>query len=314
MQHTIKIVSAVAACVLSTMMASGTALAEEQPKVDTDTSHTVHPLSSEVNLPCIPSGKDVQGPDARNYCWIDFSSLPLDGNPHSATIVLPHGGLTMTVKATNSEHAKVQAWDYANGIPGNPAAGRGWNIAYGTGGHSTALRMTKADNGPDDEYKKSVVEFTDVNAYADPNISPDELHTLGDWRLSFVDPEVMSGFTYGGYGYEQTDIESDKPVNLIGGFQTAEGFPMPGIGNNYGVVHDGFGTTHARIGGQFLTGSEGERGNAVMDAEKPGRFKVTFEDWGGDSAIGVGVHLPQLNSYPLRYDLNGGAGAVPNRR
>ena len=261
-------------------------------------------------LDCRQSGEGATGPYADNFCWIDWSNLPLSrtGEPIPVRINVPGGHIDADATITHTDNAALAAKDFT---------GSKWSrltSAYKLTGN-TALafsgRMGRQDPA-------ASVTFSNITPSADRTDTG--VNVLKDFRLAFGDAEVMSGGVLQGHDvYEQTDIESDKTLEKLG---------MIGSGDpnqSYSKANTGYGTTHVTLAGgpkgATDDANKDSKGSAVVGAKQASRFKVLFgqvnQHWDGwGSAIAVGVYMPYLTAYPLTYDKNSSdaAGEVPSNQ
>lgn len=253
-------------------------------------------------LDCRQSGEGATGPYADNFCWIDWSNLPLSrtGEPIPVRINVPGGHIDADATITHTDNAALAAKDFT---------GSKWSrltSAYKLTGN-TALafsgRMGRQDPA-------ASVTFSNITPSADRTDTG--VNVLKDFRLAFGDAEVMSGGVLQGHDvYEQTDIESDKTLEKLG---------MIGSGDpnqSYSKANTGYGTTHVTLAGgpkgATDDANKDSKGSAVVGAKQASRFKVSFgqvnQHWDGwGSAIAVGVYMPYLTAYPLTYDKNDTSG------
>lgn len=261
-------------------------------------------------LDCRQSGEGATGPYADNFCWIDWSNLPLSrtGEPIPVRINVPGGHIDADATITHTDNAALAAKDFT---------GSKWSrltSAYKLTGN-TALafsgRMGRQDPA-------ASVTFSNITPSADRTDTG--VNVLKDFRLAFGDAEVMSGGVLQGHDvYEQTDIESDKTLEKLG---------MIGSGDpnqSYSKANTGYGTTHVTLAGgpkgATDDANKDSKGSAVVGAKQASRFRVSFgqvnQHWDGwGSAIAVGVYMPYLTAYPLTYDKNSSdaAGEVPSNQ
>lgn len=261
-------------------------------------------------LDCRQSGEGATGPYADNFCWIDWSNLPLSrtGEPIPVRINVPGGHIDADATITHTDNAALAAKDFT---------GSKWSrltSAYKLTGN-TALafsgRMGRQDPA-------ASVTFSNITPSADRTDTG--VNVLKDFRLAFGDAEVMSGGVLQGHDvYERTDIESDKTLEKLG---------MIGSGDpnqSYSKANTGYGTTHVTLAGgpkgATDDANKDSKGSAVVGAKQASRFKVSFgqvnQHWDGwGSAIAVGVYMPYLTAYPLTYDKNSSdaAGEVPSNQ
>ena len=261
-------------------------------------------------LDCRQSGEGATGPYADNFCWIDWSNLPLDssGKPTPVRINVPGGHIDADATITHTDNAALAAKDFT---------GSKWSrltSAYKLTGN-TALafsgRMGRQDPA-------ASVTFSNVTPSADRTDTG--VNVLKDFQLAFGDAEVMSGGVLQGHDvYERTDIESDKTLEKLG---------MIGSGDpnqSYSKANTGYGTTHVTLAGgpkgATDDANKDSKGAAVVGAKQASRFKVSFgqvnQHWDGwGSAIAVGVYMPYLTAYPLTYDKNSSdaSGQVPSNQ
>ena len=261
-------------------------------------------------LDCRQSGEGATGPYADNFCWIDWSNLPLDssGKPTPVRINVPGGHIDADATITHTDNAALTAKDYTGSkwsrlIPAYKLTG---NTALAFSG-----RMGRQDPA-------ASVTFSNVTPSADRTDTG--VNVLKDFQLAFGDAEVMSGGVLQGHDvYERTDIESDKTLEKLG---------MIGSGDpnqSYSKANTGYGTTHVTLAGgpkgATDDANKDSKGAAVVGAKQASRFKVSFgqvnQHWDGwGSAIAVGVYMPYLTAYPLTYDKNASdaAGEVPSNQ
>lgn len=261
-------------------------------------------------LECKQSGEGATGPYADNFCWIDWSNLPLSrtGEPIPVRINVPGGHIDADATITHTDNAALAAKDFI---------GSKWSrltSAYKLTGN-TALafsgRMGRQDPA-------ASVTFSNITPSADRTDTG--VNVLKDFRLAFGDAEVMSGGVLQGHDvYEQTDIESDKTLEKLG---------MIGSGDpnqSYSKANTGYGTTHVTLAGGPKGATDDvnkdSKGSAVVGAKQASQFKVSFKQvnqhWDGwGSAIAVGVYMPYLTAYPLTYDKNASdaTGEVPSNQ
>lgn len=261
-------------------------------------------------LECKQSGEGATGPYADNFCWIDWSNLPLSrtGEPIPVRINVPGGHIDADATITHTNNAALAAKDFI---------GSKWSrltSAYKLTGN-TALafsgRMGRQDPA-------ASVTFSNITPSADRTDTG--VNVLKDFRLAFGDAEVMSGGVLQGHDvYEQTDIESDKTLEKLG---------MIGSGDpnqSYSKANTGYGTTHVTLAGgpkgATDDANKDSKGSAVVGAKQASQFKVSFKQvnqhWDGwGSAIAVGVYMPYLTAYPLTYDKNASdaTGEVPSNQ
>ena len=261
-------------------------------------------------LECKQSGEGATGPYADNFCWIDWSNLPLSrtGEPIPVRINVPGGHIDADATITHTNNAALAAKDFI---------GSKWSrltSAYKLTGN-TALafsgRMDRQDPA-------ASVTFSNITPSADRTDTG--VNVLKDFRLAFGDAEVMSGGVLQGHDvYEQTDIESDKTLEKLG---------MIGSGDpnqSYSKANTGYGTTHVTLAGGPKGATDDvnkdSKGSAVVGAKQASQFKVSFKQvnqhWDGwGSAIAVGVYMPYLTAYPLTYDKNASdaTGEVPSNQ
>ena len=280
----------------------------------TRTSGTVRTVADDAAgrtvLECKQSGEGATGPYADNFCWIDWSNLPLSrtGEPIPVRINVPGGHIDADATITHTNNAALAAKDFT---------GSKWSrltSAYKLTGN-TALafsgRMGRQDPA-------ASVTFSNITPSADRTDTG--VNVLKDFRLAFGDAEVMSGGVLQGHDvYEQTDIESDKTLEKLG---------MIGSGDpnqSYSKANTGYGTTHVTLAGGPKGATDDvnkdSKGSAVVGAKQASQFKVSFKQvnqhWDGwGSAIAVGVYMPYLTAYPLTYDKNSSdaTGEVPSNQ
>ena len=280
----------------------------------TRTSGTVRTVADDAAgrtvLECKQSGEGATGPYADNFCWIDWSNLPLSrtGEPIPVRINVPGGHIDADATITHTNNAALAAKDFT---------GSKWSrltSAYKLTGN-TALafsgRMGRQDPA-------ASVTFSNITPSADRTDTG--VNVLKDFRLAFGDAEVMSGGVLQGHDvYEQTDIESDKTLEKLG---------MIGSGDpnqSYSKANTGYGTTHVTLAGGPKGATDDvnkdSKGSAVVGAKQASQFKVSFKQvnqhWDGwGSAIAVGVYMPYLTAYPLTYDKNASdaTGEVPSNQ
>lgn len=280
----------------------------------TRTSGTVRTVADDADgrtvLECKQSGEGATGPYADNFCWIDWSNLPLSrtGEPIPVRINVPGGHIDADATITHTNNAALAAKDFI---------GSKWSrltSAYKLTGN-TALafsgRMGRQDPA-------ASVTFSNITPSADRTDTG--VNVLKDFRLAFGDAEVMSGGVLQGHDvYEQTDIESDKTLEKLG---------MIGSGDpnqSYSKANTGYGTTHVTLAGGPKGATDDvnkdSKGSAVVGAKQASQFKVSFKQvnqhWDGwGSAIAVGVYMPYLTAYPLTYDKNASdaTGEVPSNQ
>lgn len=280
----------------------------------TRTSGTVRTVADDAAgrtvLECKQSGEGATGPYADNFCWIDWSNLPLSrtGEPIPVRINVPGGHIDADATITHTNNAALAAKDFI---------GSKWSrltSAYKLTGN-TALafsgRMGRQDPA-------ASVTFSNITPSADRTDTG--VNVLKDFRLAFGDAEVMSGGVLQGHDvYEQTDIESDKTLEKLG---------MIGSGDpnqSYSKANTGYGTTHVTLAGGPKGATDDvnkdSKGSAVVGAKQASQFKVSskqvnqhWDGWG--SAIAVGVYMPYLTAYPLTYDKNASdaTGEVPSNQ
>lgn len=278
----------------------------------TRTSGTVRTVADDAAgrtvLECKQSGEGATGPYADNFCWIDWSNLPLSrtGEPIPVRINVPGGHIDADATITHTNNAALAAKDFI---------GSKWSrltSAYKLTGN-TALafsgRMGRQDPA-------ASVTFSNITPSADRTDTG--VNVLKDFRLAFGDAEVMSGGVLQGHDvYEQTDIESDKTLEKLG---------MIGSGDpnqSYSKANTGYGTTHVTLAGGPKGATDDvnkdSKGSAVVGAKQASQFKVSFKQvnqhWDGwGSAIAVGVYMPYLTAYPLTYDKNAqdATGSIPS--
>ena len=293
---------------------AGTANAVDAAGAASDTTGAVATTADDTGgrtvLDCRQSGEGATGPYADNFCWIDWSNLPLSrtGEPIPVRINVPGGHIDADATITHTDNAALAAKDFT---------GSKWSrltSAYKLTGN-TALafsgRMGRQDPA-------AAVTFSNITPSADRTDTG--VNVLKDFRLAFGDAEVMSGGVLQGHDvYEQTDIESDKTLEKLG---------MIGSGDpnqSYSKANTGYGTTHVTLAGgpkgATDDANKDSKGSAVVGAKQASRFKVSFgqvnQHWDGwGSAIAVGVYMPYLTAYPLTYDKNSSdaAGEVPSNQ
>lgn len=293
---------------------AGTANAVDAAGAASDTTGAVATTADDTGgrtvLDCRQSGEGATGPYADNFCWIDWSNLPLSrtGEPIPVRINVPGGHIDADATITHTDNAALAAKDFT---------GSKWSrltSAYKLTGN-TALafsgRMGRQDPA-------ASVTFSNITPSADRTDTG--VNVLKDFRLAFGDAEVMSGGVLQGHDvYEQTDIESDKTLEKLG---------MIGSGDpnqSYSKANTGYGTTHVTLAGgpkgATDDANKDSKGSAVVGAKQASRFKVSFgqvnQHWDGwGSAIAVGVYMPYLTAYPLTYDKNSSdaAGEVPSNQ
>ena len=293
---------------------AGTANAVDAAGAASDTTGAVTTTADDTGgrtvLDCRQSGEGATGPYADNFCWIDWSNLPLSrtGEPIPVRINVPGGHIDADATITHTDNAALAAKDFT---------GSKWSrltSAYKLTGN-TALafsgRMGRQDPA-------ASVTFSNVTPSADRTDTG--VNVLKDFRLAFGDAEVMSGGVLQGHDvYERTDIESDKTLEKLG---------MIGSGDpnqSYSKANTGYGTTHVTLAGgpkgATDDANKDSKGAAVVGAKQASRFKVSFgqvnQHWDGwGSAIAVGVYMPYLTAYPLTYDKNSSdaAGEVPSNQ
>ena len=293
---------------------TGTANAVDAAGAASDTTGAVATTADDTGgrtvLDCRQSGEGATGPYADNFCWIDWSNLPLSrtGEPIPVRINVPGGHIDADATITHTDNAALAAKDFT---------GSKWSrltSAYKLTGN-TALafsgRMGRQDPA-------ASVTFSNITPSADRTDTG--VNVLKDFRLAFGDAEVMSGGVLQGHDvYEQTDIESDKTLEKLG---------MIGSGDpnqSYSKANTGYGTTHVTLAGgpkgATDDANKDSKGSAVVGAKQASRFKVSFgqvnQHWDGwGSAIAVGVYMPYLTAYPLTYDKNSSdaAGEVPSNQ
>ena len=293
---------------------AGTANAVDAAGAASDTTGAVATTADDTGgrtvLDCRQSGEGATGPYADNFCWIDWSNLPLSrtGEPIPVRINVPGGHIDADATITHTNNAALAAKDFI---------GSKWSrltSAYKLTGN-TALafsgRMGRQDPA-------ASVTFSNITPSADRTDTG--VNVLKDFRLAFGDAEVMSGGVLQGHDvYEQTDIESDKTLEKLG---------MIGSGDpnqSYSKANTGYGTTHVTLAGgpkgATDDANKDSKGSAVVGAKQASRFKVSFgqvnQHWDGwGSAIAVGVYMPYLTAYPLTYDKNSSdaAGEVPSNQ
>ena len=293
---------------------AGTANAVDAAGAASDTTGAVTTTADDTGgrtvLDCRQSGEGATGPYADNFCWIDWSNLPLSrtGEPIPVRINVPGGHIDADATITHTDNAALTAKDYT---------GSKWSrltSAYKLTGN-TALafsgRMGRQDPA-------ASVTFSNVTPSADRTDTG--VNVLKDFRLAFGDAEVMSGGVLQGHDvYERTDIESDKTLEKLG--LVGSGDPN----QSYSKANTGYGTTHVTLAGgpkgATDDANKDSKGAAVVGAKQASRFKVSFgqvnQHWDGwGSAIAVGVYMPYLTAYPLTYDKNSSdaSGQVPSNQ
>ena len=263
-----------------------------------------------VVLECKRSGEGATGPYADKFCWIDWSSLPLNrtGEPIPVRINVPGGHIDADATVAHTDNAALTAKDFT---------GNKWSRlipAYRLTGN-TALAFYHIQGNSANPLAS--VMFSNITPVA--NQTATSVNVLKDFQLAFGDAETMSGYVVNDKKiYEQTDIESDKTLDKLG---------MIGDNNpnqSYSEANTGYGTTHVTLAGgpagaHALTDEADSKGAAVIGATRPTRFKVSFkqvnhpadDSW---SAIAIGVYMPYLTAHPLVYDKNGrdATGSVPS--
>lgn len=261
-------------------------------------------------LDCRQSGEGATGPYADNFCWIDWSNLPLSrtGEPTPVRISVPGGHIDADATITHTDSAALAVKDFT---------GSKWSrltSAYKLTGN-TALAFSGRMGGQD---PVASVAFSNITPSAD--VTDTGVNVLKDFRLAFGDAEVMSGGVLQGHDvYERTDIESDKTLEKLG--LVGSGDPN----QSYSKANTGYGTTHVTLAGgpkgATDDANKDSKGAAVVGAKQASRFKVSFgqvnQHWDGwGSAIAVGVYMPYLTAYPLTYDKNAAAasGEVPSNQ
>ena len=293
---------------------AGTANAVDAAGAASDTTGAVTATADDTGgrtvLDCRQSGEGATGPYADNFCWIDWSNLPLSrtGEPIPVRINVPGGHIDADATITHTDNAALAAKDFT---------GSKWSrltSAYKLTGN-TALafsgRMGRQDPA-------ASVTFSNITPSADRTDTG--VNVLKDFQLAFGDAEVMSGGVLQGHDvYERTDIESDKTLEKLG---------MIGSGDpnqSYSKANTGYGTTHVTLAGgpkgATDDANKDSKGAAVVGAKQASRFKVSFgqvnQHWDGwGSAIAVGVYMPYLTAYPLTYDKNSSdaSGQVPSNQ
>ncbi|WP_368194090.1 InlB B-repeat-containing protein [Bifidobacterium pseudocatenulatum] len=280
----------------------------------TRTSGTVRTVADDAAgrtvLECKQSGEGATGPYADNFCWIDWSNLPLSrtGEPIPVRINVPGGHIDADATITHTNNAALAAKDFI---------GSKWSrltSAYKLTGN-TALafsgRMGRQDPA-------ASVTFSNITPSADRTDTG--VNVLKDFRLAFGDAEVMSGGVLQGHDvYEQTDIESDKTLEKLGMIGSGD------LNQSYSKANTGYGTTHVTLAGGPKGATDDvnkdSKGSAVVGAKQASQFKVSFKQvnqhWDGwGSAIAVGVYMPYLTAYPLTYDKNASdaTGEVPSNQ
>lgn len=293
---------------------AGTANAVDAAGAASDTTGAVTTTADDTGgrtvLDCRQSGEGATGPYADNFCWIDWSNLPLSrtGEPIPVRINVPGGHIDADATITHTDNAALTAKDYT---------GSKWSrltSAYKLTGN-TALafsgRMGRQDPA-------ASVTFSNITPSADRTDTG--VNVLKDFRLAFGDAEVMSGGVLQGHDvYERTDIESDKTLEKLG--LVGSGDPN----QSYSKANTGYGTTHVTLAGgpkgATDDANKDSKGAAVVGAKQASRFKVSFgqvnQHWDGwGSAIAVGVYMPYLTAYPLTYDKNASdaTGEVPSNQ
>lgn len=283
----------------------------------TRTSGTVRTVADDAAgrtvLECKQSGEGATGPYADNFCWIDWSNLPLSrtGEPIPVRINVPGGHIDADATITHTDNAALTTKDFT---------GDKWSRlipAYRLTGN-TALAFHHIQGNSADPLAS--VMFSNITPVA--NQTAASVNVLKDFQLAFGDAETMSGYVVNDKKtYEQTDIESDKTLDKLG---------MIGDNNpnqSYSEANIGYGTTHVTLAGgpagkhAPFTDESNSKGAAVIGATQPTRFKVSFKQvnhpvnnaW---SAIAVGVYMPYLTAYPLIYDKNSSnaTGEVPSNQ
>lgn len=283
----------------------------------TRTSGTVRTVADDAAgrtvLECKQSGEGATGPYADNFCWIDWSNLPLSrtGEPIPVRINVPGGHIDADATIAHTDNAALTTKDFT---------GDKWSRlipAYRLTGN-TALAFHHIQGNSADPLAS--VMFSNITPVA--NQTAASVNVLKDFQLAFGDAETMSGYVVNDKKtYEQTDIESDKTLDKLG---------MIGDNNpnqSYSEANIGYGTTHVTLAGgpagkhAPFTDESNSKGAAVIGATQPTRFKVSFKQvnhpvnnaW---SAIAVGVYMPYLTAYPLIYDKNSSnaTGEVPSNQ
>lgn len=296
---------------------AGTANAVDAAGAASDTTGAVTTTADDTGgrtvLDCRQSGEGATGPYADNFCWIDWSNLPLDrtGEPIPVRINVPGGHIDADATITHTDNAALTAKDFT---------GDKWSRltpAYRLTGN-TALAFHHIQGNSADPLAS--VMFSNITSVA--NQTATSVNVLKDFQLAFGDAETMSGYVVNDKKtYEQTDIESDKMLDKLG---------MIGDNNpnqSYSEANIGYGTTHVTLAGgpagkhAPFTDDSNSKGAAVIGATQPTRFKVSFKQvnhpvnnaW---SAIAVGVYMPYLTAYPLTYDKNSSnaTGEVPSNQ
>ena len=296
---------------------AGTANAVDAAGAASDTTGAVTTTADDTGgrtvLDCRQSGEGATGPYADNFCWIDWSNLPLDssGKPTPVRINVPGGHIDADATVTHTDNAALTAKDFT---------GNKWSRltpAYRLTGN-TALAFHHIQGNSADPLAS--VMFSNITSVA--NQTATSVNVLKDFQLAFGDAETMSGYVVNDKKtYEQTDIESDKMLDKLG---------MIGDANpnqSYSEANTGYGTTHVTLAGgpagkhAPFTDDSNSKGAAVIGATQPTRFKVSFKQvnhpvnnaW---SAIAIGVYMPYLTAYPLTYDKNSSdaSGQVPSNQ
>lgn len=245
-----------------------------------------------ISLDCKTSGDKATGPEADDYCWIDWSGLDFGkwnySKSHPVTVTLPGGTLSANLTLTKSDLAELAA---------KGSERYHLSQAYDMGDSKISLTMEalQASDGTWWHDRSASASFTDIT------VKPDAHHTISGWGMLFGDSEVMSWNKTDHSQYEETSIESDKPlkeVGLVGDTNPAHSYQGGVTRTGNRITLKGGWDGNTVDGG----GNVDSAGAMIVSSDQPSRFTVDFShhNRNGWSAIAVGVKAPGMKAAAVK--------------
>ena len=297
---------------------------------------TTTPAGPADTLPCVTAGKNAFGPQADNFCWVDFSQENLNdakwANGSGISIKVPGGTITATMRITVNTAAKNRMTAYVpykdSGYSALSASSQAnvdktlktqgmssWDATWIALWKAYDLPQTfgfpaySTQTAPITTNGQAVIELTDIRTNVDKGFSMNGL------QMAFGDAEVMSGRMQNNTwkNWEKMTITSDKPITELG-----YALGLGGTGN-YGKEHTLDGNTLTIEGGKVDNQDDFGNANAndaiVATVTEPTRFTVDWSQQNGQSgrsAIALGFRMPYKirQQVTLHYDANGGQGTM----
>lgn len=249
-------------------------------------------------LDCKASGAGATGPDARTFCWVDWSSDK--GFSFADPRLKSSSGMPVAFKLNGGyilsnmrmEYTNVDATKDVFKLSQNVSARKHMMNEYALSGNIAFPAMHGRG-------KEMGVRFIFDNVHAVPVNSGT---TLNNWEMAFTDSELMSG-TPGGT-YEETIITSNRYIQKLGYIGNKDERLSYNISNKISNSSKG-GVLRLAGGGRSLD-ANGHLAGYTMDSEgaivatstMPSHYEINMmqhRHW-GISSVALGFNLPSMKN------------------